>query len=273
MTYDARILDLRSRLRSLPGAVVAFSGGVDSAMLLHACAQELGARVLAATADSPSLPRAELAEARDLADELAVRHAVIHTHELERADYRRNGSDRCFYCKDELFETIAQHLDGESEASWPVLYGAIADDLTDHRPGARAARERGVLAPLADAGLSKEDVRRYSREHGLRTADKPALACLASRVPYGTSIDGDLLGRVEAAEAVLHRLGYRQFRVRHHGDVARVELEPADLSRAVGQDREAILAGLRGVGYTWVAIDLAGYRSGSMNETLGRNGS
>lgn len=268
MTFEQRIRSLEARLADLPGAVVAFSGGVDSSMLLHVCASQLQGSVLAVTADSPSLPRAELAEAARLAESLAVRHLVIETDELRRDAYRRNGPDRCFHCKTELFESLAERLRDRDETDWPVLYGAIKDDAGDHRPGARAAAEHGVLAPLADAGLSKQDVRRYCREHGLPVADKPSFACLASRVPYGTGIDGALLSRLEAAEAVLRDLGYRQYRVRHHGDVARIELEPADLSRAVGADRERIVDGLRTVGYRYVALDLVGYRTGSLNEVL-----
>ena len=255
-------------MRALPGAVVAFSGGVDSAVLLHACAHALAGRVLAVTADSPSLPRAVLEEARRFARELGVRHLVVATRELERAGYRRNDSDRCYHCKTELFTALAGELRGRPEAAWPVLYGAIADDLTDHRPGARAAAEHGVRAPLADAAWSKEDVRAYARAHGLPVADKPSFACLASRVPYGTAVDAAVLARIEAAEAVLRSLGYAQFRVRHHGDVARVELLPQDIARAAQSDRERIAAGIRAAGYAYVALDLVGYRTGAMNEVL-----
>lgn len=267
-TYDQRLQSLDARLAELPGAVVAFSGGVDSAALLHACVRVLGDRVLAVTADSPSLPRAELADAARLASLIGARHLVIETEEISRPDYRRNDPDRCFHCKSELFEAIEDRLRGAEEGGWPVVYGAITDDAGDHRPGARAAADRGVLAPLADAGLGKDHVRRYCRDHGVDVADKPASACLASRVPYGTEVTPDVLARVEAAEAVVRGLGYRQFRVRHHGDVARVEVDPGDLTRAAGADRDAIVEGLRAVGYRYVALDLAGYRTGSLNEAL-----
>jgi uncharacterized protein len=270
VSYEQRLQGLRGELASLPGAVVAFSGGVDSTMLLHACVGALGDRVLAVTADSPSLPRHELAEARSLAQLVGARHLVVQTRELLREGYRRNAPDRCYFCKSELFDVVAEQLRTQvAPAAWPVLYGAIADDLADHRPGGRAAAERGVLAPLARAGLTKDDVRRYSRDHALPTAAKPSWACLASRVPYGTEVDAALLGRIERAEDALRRLGYRQFRVRHHGDVARVELPAEDLARAVGRDRAAIDAGIREAGYTYVALDLRGFRSGSMNEVLG----
>jgi uncharacterized protein len=265
LPFAAKTALLQQRLAALPGAVVAFSGGVDSAALLHACRQALGDRCVAVTADSPSLPRAELADAQAFAAELGVRHVVLPTHELERQGYQQNAGDRCYHCKQELFVTVAQRRGEIAPADWPVLYGAITDDLGDHRPGQRAAAEHGALAPLCDAGFAKADVRRYSKEHGLRTADKPSAACLSSRVPYGTPIDRAVLQRVEAAEAVLRGRGFRQFRVRHHGDVARVEVDPAELERAFAE-RQAISDGLRAAGYVFVALDLLGYRHGAMNE-------
>jgi uncharacterized protein len=268
MTSAPHLAALDANLRALPGAVVAFSGGVDSAALLHACARVLAGRVLAITADSPSLPRVELDEAGRFARELGVRHLIVATHELARPGYRRNDGDRCYHCKTELFAAIDAELRGKPEAAWPVLYGAIADDLADHRPGARAAAERGVRAPLAEAGWRKDDVRAYCRAHGLAVAHKPSFACLASRIPYGTEVEPAVLARIEAAEAVLRSLGYGQFRVRHHGDVARVELLPEDISRAAQHDRERITAGIRAAGYAYVALDLAGYRTGAMNEVL-----
>ncbi len=266
--YERALEVLDQRLRSLPGAVVAFSGGADSAMLVHASQRILDDRVLAVTARSPSLPAIELAEAEAFCKGHGIRHMVIDTHELDRSGYRRNSSDRCYFCKTELFEAMAEHLEGLGEADWPVLFGAITDDAGDHRPGARAARERGVLAPLADSGISKVGVRRYSAEHGLETADKPSFACLASRIPYGTPVDSDTLRRLEQAEDLLRELGFSQFRVRHHGAIARVELLPTDLLRAVGDHREPIVQGFRDLGYAYVTLDLAGYRSGSMNEVL-----
>jgi uncharacterized protein len=268
ISYEQKLDTLHARLGSLSGAVVAFSGGVDSTALLHACRQALGERVLAATADSPSLPRAELAQTKELARELGVRHLVIETKELEKEGYAQNGSSRCFFCKQELFTELARALRVRAERDWPVLYGAIADDLADHRPGAKAAQEHGVLGPLADAGFTKQDVRRYSKEHGLRTADKPSMACLSSRIPYGTRVDQETLGKVERAEQALRALGYGQLRVRHHGTVARVELQAGDLVRAVVEDREKITSALRAAGYQYVALDLVGYRSGALNEVL-----
>jgi uncharacterized protein len=181
--FEAKVASLRARLSSLPGAVVAFSAGVDSTMLLHACVAALGDRVVAVTADSPSLPRAELDEARRIASDLGVRHVVLPTREVENPNYKKNADDRCYHCKKELFVTVAQRRAEVGPIEWPVVYGAILDDMGDHRPGQRAAMEHGVLAPLVDAGFWKQDVRRYSRDAGLPTADKQSFACLSSRVP------------------------------------------------------------------------------------------
>ena len=260
---------LLERLGALPGAVVAFSGGVDSSVLLHAALDALGAeRVLAVTARSPSLPAAELAACERVAAEIGARLTIVDTDELGRDGYRANAPDRCYFCKTELFERIAAEIrDRVAPADWPVLYGAITDDLGDHRPGQRAAAEHGVIAPLAAAGWGKQEVRAYARAHGLSVADKPSFACLASRIPYGTEVHAATLARLERAEGVLRDLGFRQFRVRHHDTVARLELEPGDLARAL-EHREAIVAGVRAAGYAYVSLDLAGFRSGSMNEVL-----
>src|SRR5688572_5839756 len=262
LPFADKVVLLQQGLASLPGAVVAFSGGVDSTALLHACAQALGASVVAVTADSPSLPRAELADAQALARSLGVRHVVVPTHELERAEYRANAGDRCYHCKHELFVTVALHRAAIAPADWPVAYGAITDDLGDHRPGQRAAAEHGVLAPLVDAGFGKGDVRRYSREHGLRTADKQSFACLSSRVPHGTPIDAAVLQRIELAEQALRERGFRQFRVRHHDHVARIEVGPDELPRAF-ELREELGRAIEAAGYTFVALDVFGYRSGA----------
>jgi pyridinium-3,5-biscarboxylic acid mononucleotide sulfurtransferase len=271
LSYEARSQSLLAALGKLPGAVVAFSGGVDSTMLLHACRQALGDRVVAVTADSPSLPRRELEAAAALCAQIGVRHVVMATHELEREEYRQNDGRRCYHCKQELFMTVALRRAEIAPADWPVLYGAITDDLGDHRPGQRAAQEYGVLAPLADAGFGKADVRRWSRAAGLPTADKPASACLSSRVPYGTAIDAGLLAKVERAEQALAGLGLRQFRVRHHGDLARVEVASDEIEHAFARRLELWRA-LRTAGYLFASLDLQGYRSGSLNELLDQGG-
>lgn len=269
LPFPQKLAALQRGVAALPGAVVAFSGGVDSTALLHACLEALGKRTVAVTADSPSLPRAELRDAEALARDLGVRHVVLPTHELERPGYRSNAGDRCYHCKKELFLTVAQQRAAVAPADWAVVYGAITDDLGDHRPGQRAAAEHGVLAPLVEAGFGKDDVRRYSREFGLRTADKPSFACLASRVPHGTPIDAAVLARIEQAETVLRAHGFRQFRVRHHDHVARIEVGPDELPRAF-ELREQLGRGLQAVGYTFVALDVFGYRHGALNALLAK---
>lgn len=267
LPYEQKLAHLREQLAALPGCVVAFSAGVDSTALLHACRDVLGDRVVAVTADSPSLPRSELREAERLADRIGVRHVVLPTDELQREGYRQNAGDRCYHCKKELFVRVAERRADIAPDEWVVAYGAITDDLGDHRPGQRAAAEHGVRAPLLDAGLGKVDVRRYSRDAGLPTADKPSFACLSSRVPYGTEIDRGVLGRIERAEEAMRGHGFRQFRVRHHDRLARVEVAADELERAFAM-REPLGRSLQDCGYTFVALDVFGYRSGAMNEML-----
>ena len=261
---------LRARLAGLGATVVAFSGGADSALLAWAAHDVLGERALAVTAVSPSLPGDERDACRDLAEQWGMAWQEVATHELDDPRYTRNDADRCFWCKDALLTALGPLA---TERGATVCLGVQLDDLGDHRPGQRAAAAHGVLAPLVAAGLSKAEVREASRRLGLRTADKPAAACLASRIAYGVQVTPARLSRVERAEALLRSFGLDQLRVRDHGDLARVEVPPEALAGLVEPERRArLVAGLRELGFTWVTLDLEGFRSGSMNATLGRPG-
>jgi uncharacterized protein len=247
---------LRGELARQPGLLVAYSGGVDSTVLLHAAHGVLGERCAGLIADSPSLPRAELGEALRVAAAIGVHVTVVATHELGDPRYVANTGDRCYWCKSALFD--AMHGWAERNSPWPLAYGEIADDGLDLRPGARAAAERAVLAPLAAAGLGKDDVRRYARRHGLPVADKPASACLASRIPVGTAVSAERLARIESAEAALKARGYRVLRVRDHHPLARVELGAEERCRAE-LEPAGIGALLQACGYA--GYELALYRS------------
>lgn len=265
MTAEAPGYDwprLRAELQGLPGAIVAFSGGVDSAALLFACREALGReRVLAVIADSPSLARAELDEARRVAAQVGVELRELGTDELHDERYRANSGDRCFWCKEALFEQTAP-LAGQ--LGWPVLYGENADDSGDHRPGAASAARRGVRAPLRDAGWSKAMVRAYARAAGLSVADKPAMPCLASRLPVGVAVSAAALAQVEGLEAAIRARGFRIVRARHlSAESVRLEFGAGELSRAQAMAKE--LAGLaRAAGYREAVIDPAGYRRGAV---------
>jgi uncharacterized protein len=263
---DASLDLLRARLCDLGSVVVAFSGGADSAFLAWTAHDTLGAaHALAVTAVSPSLPASERGACAQLAADWGLAWQEIETDELDSADYARNDLDRCYWCKDALM-AAAGPLAAERGAT--IVLGVNLDDLHDHRPGQRAARERGAAFPLVDAGFTKADVRAWSKELGLETWDKPAAACLASRVPYGTPVTLGRLASVERAEAQLHALGFTDLRVRHHDDVARIEVPVEQLERAV-EAREAILDAVRSSGFRWAALDLAGLRSGGMNPSAG----
>jgi uncharacterized protein len=259
---DRKLEALRHELADLSPVVVAFSGGADSSFLVAVAHRTLGrSRVHAVTAVSPSLAGAEHEDCSALAGEWGLRWTAVSTHEMARAAYRANDPDRCYHCKAELMDVLAPIAAAEDAT---VVLGVNVDDLGDHRPGQRAAAEKGAAFPLVTAGLAKSEVRAASRRLGLRTWDKPAAACLASRVPYGTEVSVAVLSRVERAEAVLHELGFRQVRVRHYGDTARIEVEMSELDRLLDV-RAEIVAGVRGAGYRYVTVDLEGFRSGNLN--------
>ncbi|MFZ9084259.1 MAG: ATP-dependent sacrificial sulfur transferase LarE, partial [Ilumatobacteraceae bacterium] len=263
---DTKITELEAIIGELDSVAVAFSGGADSAFLAFVAHRVLGPdRCVAVTAVSPSLAGAEEVECRLLADEWGLTWVPVDTAEMERAAYRANDVDRCYHCKAELMDVVAPIASARRAT---VVLGVNLDDLSDHRPGQRAAIERGAVFPMVQAGFTKADVREASRRLGLRTWDKPAAACLASRVPYGTPVSVEILSRVDRAESVLHDLGFRQVRVRHYGETARIEVDEAELARAVSARRE-IVEGLRSAGYRYVTLDLEGFRSGNLNEAPG----
>jgi pyridinium-3,5-biscarboxylic acid mononucleotide sulfurtransferase len=266
-TLDSKRERLRQELEATGGVMVAFSGGADSSFLLAAAAEALGDHAVAATGVSPSLADHELTDARLLAGELGVRHVVVATHELQRPGYTANGPDRCYFCKSELFDLLVPLAQIEGLA---LAVGTNTDDLGDWRPGQRAAKEHGVLTPLVAAGFTKAEVREASRRMGLRTADKPAAACLASRVAYGVQVTSHRLSRVERAEALLRSFGLPQLRVRDHGDLARIEVPLNALGLLVEPGRrDQLVAHLHELGFSYVTLDLDGFRSGSMNAALG----
>jgi len=246
-------------------ALVCFSGGVDSTLLLRVAHDVLGDRCVALTAVSITMAASERAAARELAAGIGARLEVVESHELERPGFAQNPTDRCYHCKAELLEIARPRADALALAE--VLIGTNLDDLGDHRPGLAAANERGARNPLVEAGMTKADVRALSRNLGLPTWDKPQLACLSSRFPYGTEITAERLRQVDGFEDALRALGFRQLRVRYHGDVARLEIEIADMGRAL-ENREAIVKAGRTHGFTFVALDLAGFASGSLNQLI-----
>lgn len=258
---------LRALVRSFERAVVAFSGGVDSALVLKIATDELGENAFGVTGRSESLAGSELAGASAFAGQIGARHDVLDTHEVSDPNYAANPANRCYFCKKELYGKLRALADERGAAH--ILDGFNLDDEGDWRPGRKAAREFGVRSPLAEAGFRKADVRSLALKLGLDVWDKPALACLSSRFPYGTPITLDLLRQVEAAEAAVHAAGIRVCRVRHHGDVARIEVSADDIARLAEPGlRERIAAGVKAAGYRYAALDLGGYVPGNLNAVL-----
>jgi uncharacterized protein len=263
----SRINELEAWISEMRSAVVAFSGGVDSSVVAALAARSLGSRAIAITAVSPALATGELSGAREVARAIGIRHEVVETNELARAGYAANGRDRCYHCKSELYDCLGALARTRGYAV--VLSGANADDLGDWRPGLTAAAEHAVRHPLLEAGVGKEEVRALARELGVRSADKPASPCLASRLPYGTQVDPETLARVDRAEHALKMLGYQVLRVRHYGDVGKVQLAEDELRRALAPaGRAEVIAAVRAAGYRRVEIDEQPFRSGSLNDDV-----
>lgn len=268
-TPEARLARLRGILSEMPRAVVAFSGGVDSTFLLRVAADTLGARVTALTAISPSIPEEDRARAKSLAAAMGVPQIVVESHELDDPRYAANPDNRCYFCKSELYRICAAQAGALGVPA--ILDGTNLDDLSDHRPGRAAARERGVRSPLVEAELTKSDIRALSRALGLSTWDQPSSPCLASRIAYGTPVTPEALERIHRCEEFLRERGFHDVRVRHHDTLARIEVGRGDLDRFADPAlREAVIAHFKRAGYTYVTLDLQGFRSGSGNEVLAK---
>jgi uncharacterized protein len=263
--HDASKLEsARTLVRDMSSVLVAYSGGVDSSLLLKLALDELGERAVAVLASSPAYPESEQEEARTLARQLGARLVEVATNEVELEAYARNNPDRCFHCKEELFETLEPV---RRDLGLDVIaYGATADDADDHRPGHGSAVRRGIRFPLLEAGMGKPEIRAAARRLGLPNWNKASFACLSSRIPHGTEVTVAALRQIESAEAAIKALGFKQVRVRHHRDVARIEVEPAEIARLVSR-REQVVEALRSAGYKFVSLDLEGYATGSLNRT------
>ena len=265
---EAKTQFLQRTLSGLDRAVVAYSGGVDSTFLAKMAYDALGGQAMAVTAVSPSLARAERDDATRFAAQIGIRHEFIETREMDNPAYRANDSSRCFHCKAELFDRLREFV--AERGIQHMLYGPVIDDLGDFRPGMAASRERGARAPLVEAGLRKAEVRELSKRLGLSSWDKPAVACLSSRVAYGSQVTVEKLRQIEDAEALLRAESFRELRVRHHGPIARIEVPESELARFTQDSarRQRIIQGLKTLGFTYVTLDLQGFRSGAMNEAL-----
>ncbi len=267
MSLEEKEARLEALLQGFGRVLVAYSGGVDSAYLAYKAHAVLGSHALAVTAESPSVPSQQRRMALRIAEQFGFPHEVVSTYEMDNSDYTANPPNRCYFCKDELFSTLAK-IAGERGFT-TIVDGLNSDDLGDYRPGRQAASDHHVRSPLMEAGLSKAEIRELSRRAGLPTADQPASACLSSRFPYGVQITEEKLRMVDRGEEALREMGFRVFRVRHHEEMVRLEFGPEDLPKALNPEIAARLAALfKGIGYKFVTLDLEGYRSGSLNEVL-----
>ena len=266
---DAKLNNLETLLRDTNGAIIAFSAGVDSTFLLKIAYSVLGERAIALTAQSPTVPPGEFEAAKEFTKTLGCRHIVIDSNELANPSFAQNPSNRCFFCKDELYRLCR---DQAVKLNIPVIVdGTNLDDLKDHRPGLKAAKEWGIRHPLVEAEMTKDDIRRYSRALDLPTWNKPSSPCLSSRFPYGTEINLERLRKIGACEVYLKELHFREFRVRYHGDLARIELSAQEIARFFDEaTRQAVVRKFKEIGFNYVSLDLQGYRTGSMNEALAK---